>query len=882
MKRVCVVLVFLVWLIQSAAGATYYVDINGDDSNGDGSASKPWRSLRHAVSNVPANQGHVIKLSAGTFIEDGLIEVPLQVSIEGAGKDVTILKANPSFYHYPASPGYATDKYLISLNEYNPSNGNQHLKNFTIDGDGKKLHGGIYVKNRSFVLIDGVKVTGTNFNAIWLWDVKDSRITNTDLINCAWGSTDYVVGALNLGNLDRVEIDNCYIDEDTGYGIKAIGPSGYNNMFDTKIHDCTVTVNPTGIWDNGSAPNISIELWMVDPVGCEIYNCYIDNTISLVNANANPSTGNQTIRVHNNVIDIGSRADGSGYAIELTMHDVEVDHNYFIKGSYAIANWGNPMQNWEIHHNVFYAIQGPWPGEIVRAEWGGLHNVNFYNNTMEFTDNKTVNVIGVYGGTSENVNVKNNLMINRNTSYSYYPNEFIHMENNASLSGLTATNNLFFNLPIGNVPGTYANNLTEDPMITTTGDRPDPYYLPKTGSPLIDAGVNLGFTFDGSAPDIGAFEYGGTTPPTNNPPSVTITSPANNGTFNAGESVTITANASDSDGTVSKVEFFYGSTKLGEDLSSPYSFAWNNLPAGTHSITAIATDDDGATKTSAAISITVDGPNTAPTVSITSPANNASFGAGENVVITANASDSDGSVVKVEFFYGSTKLGEDSTEPYRYEWNNVLSGTHTITAQAIDNEGGIAMVQITIIVSAGNLSPIADAGLNLKVSLPTDTVTLYGAGEDPDGEIIDYRWAQLAGPKSMVTKISEKNVKISDLRAGVYLFELTVTDNDGLKGKDKMTIVVSPRSRTNAYSYPRYFSPNDDGINDFWVWEDEEVLVDSKLTVYNRFGKQVFESQPYQNNWDGKYNGKPLEEGPYYFVLSNSEKTINGALRIIR
>ncbi|WP_040497549.1 T9SS C-terminal target domain-containing protein, partial [Fulvivirga imtechensis] len=322
---------------------------------------------------------------------------------------------------------------------------------------------------------------------------------------------------------------------------------------------------------------------------------------------------------------------------------------------------------------------------------------------------------------------------------------------------------------------------------------------------------------------------------------------------------------------------------LGEDLSSPYSFDWNDLSAGTHSITAKATDDKGAVTTSAAISIIVDGPNTAPTVSITSPANNALFSAGQTVAITANASDSDGHVVKVEFFFGSTKLGEDLTSPYRYEWNNVPSGTHTITAQAIDNEGGMAIVQIRIIVSSRNLNPIADAGKNLRISLPADTVILHGAGDDPDGIIVDYQWAQLAGPRAMITEISEKDVKVSGLIAGIYLFELTVTDNDGLKGKDKMTVVVSPSlKRGVAYNYPKYFTPNDDGINDFWVWEDEEALVDSKLTIYNRFGKQVFEGEPYQNNWDGKYNGKPLEEGPYYFVLSNSEKTVNGAIRIIR
>ncbi|NJM94346.1 MAG: hypothetical protein HC842_06500, partial [Cytophagales bacterium] len=75
-------------------------------------------------------------------------------------------------------------------------------------------------------------------------------------------------------------------------------------------------------------------------------------------------------------------------------------------------------------------------------------------------------------------------------------------------------------------------------------------------------------------------------------------------------------------------------------------------------------------------------PNQAPTVSISSPANNASFSAGANITIQATASDSDGSVTKVEFYNGSTKLGEDSSSPYTYTWSNVSAGSYTLTAKA--------------------------------------------------------------------------------------------------------------------------------------------------------------------------------------------------------
>jgi beta-glucanase (GH16 family) len=91
----------------------------------------------------------------------------------------------------------------------------------------------------------------------------------------------------------------------------------------------------------------------------------------------------------------------------------------------------------------------------------------------------------------------------------------------------------------------------------------------------------------------------------NTPPVVTITSPANNSSYSSGSTISINANAIDADGSVSKVEFYNGSTLLGTDNTSPYSFAWANVIAGTYSLTAKATDNNGASTTSSAVAITV-------------------------------------------------------------------------------------------------------------------------------------------------------------------------------------------------------------------------------------------------------------------------------------
>jgi len=178
--------------------------------------------------------------------------------------------------------------------------------------------------------------------------------------------------------------------------------------------------------------------------------------------------------------------------------------------------------------------------------------------------------------------------------------------------------------------------------------------------------------------------------PVDAPPTVSLTQPASGASFFAPATVNLAASASD-DVSVSKVEFFNGATKLGEDAIAPYTYAWANVAQGTYSVTARATDGTGKSTTSAPVSITVRASNGLPTATITSPANNASFGFWANVTINASASDSDGTVSKVEFFRndGATKLGEDTTAPYSYVWQRAPSGTHSLRAKATDNAGGV-------------------------------------------------------------------------------------------------------------------------------------------------------------------------------------------------
>jgi photosystem II stability/assembly factor-like uncharacterized protein len=282
----------------------------------------------------------------------------------------------------------------------------------------------------------------------------------------------------------------------------------------------------------------------------------------------------------------------------------------------------------------------------------------------------------------------------------------------------------------------------------------------------------------------------------NTPPSVVLTAPLNNASFVAPASIALAANASDADGTISRVEFFNGATLLGTDLTAPYSFSWTGVVAGTYALTARATDNSGAVVTSSVVSITVsNAANIAPVASLTAPLNNATFTAPATVSLSANASDADGTISKVEFFNGATLIGSDLTAPYSFSWINVAAGTYSITARATDNAGGVgvsAVVSISVTTPV-NVPPTVSltAPLNNASFNAPATVSLAANASDADGSISKvefFNGATLIG--SDLT--SPYSFSWSNVVAGTYSITAKATDNGGAVATSVLiTIVVT-------------------------------------------------------------------------------------------
>lgn len=86
-----------------------------------------------------------------------------------------------------------------------------------------------------------------------------------------------------------------------------------------------------------------------------------------------------------------------------------------------------------------------------------------------------------------------------------------------------------------------------------------------------------------------------------------------------------------------------------------------------------------------------------PVATLTAPANGSVWYLGDTINLTATASDSDGSVTKVEFYQDAIKLGEDTTNPYEYAWTGFAAGDYSLTARATDNDGNVGTTATWII-----------------------------------------------------------------------------------------------------------------------------------------------------------------------------------------
>jgi hypothetical protein len=437
--------------------------------------------------------------------------------------------------------------------------------------------------------------------------------------------------------------------------------------------------------------------------GFEIRNCPLGG-ISIW------SSGNQILNnhIHDNGHPASTSTNGRDgvYSDQNTSDNVYarnwIDHNgrsgsNLDHGLYLCGN------NEVVINNVLFANAATG---LQVAGYTTVNNMKVYNNVMAWNGTSGIILWQALNG----VDIKNNIL---------YQNGHYGIGSSAATRGgvvadnKNLTGNGFGDLNFTAGGSTYSysqsGNIIADPgLVNESSTSFDPHLA--SGSPAIRAGLNLSsvFTTDKSgvarpasgAWDLGPYVYSSGVDTT--PPTVSLTGPANGATV-SGSSVTVSANASDNVG-VASVQFKLDGASLGSAVTaSPYKVTWDTTQTanGSHTLSAVASDAAG-NQASTNISVTVNNPTPAPTVALTSPGNGANYPAPSTITLAASVTANGHTVTAVQFYNGSTLLGQSTTAPYSFTWSNVVAGTYTLSSKAVYDAGSIvtsgsAIVTVTVL-----------------------------------------------------------------------------------------------------------------------------------------------------------------------------------------
>ena len=287
-------------------------------------------------------------------------------------------------------------------------------------------------------------------------------------------------------------------------------------------------------------------------------------------------------------------------------------------------------------------------------------------------------------------------------------------------------------------------------------------------------------------------------PPTSNAGNdVTLTLPNN--------STTLQGSGSDPDGSIVSYNWTKiagpGTYTLGNAISATTGLS--NLVEGVYVFSLTVTDNNGATATSL-VTITVNSaPNQAPTanagnnITITLPTN--------STTLNGTGNDPDGTIASYSWakISGSGTYTIANANAATTGLSNLVQGVYVFSLTVTDNRGAIAIAYVTVTVNAAppppNQPPVANAGSDITITLPVNSTNLNGSSSrDNDGTIISYSWVRVSGPTTYtVATPNTANTNLSNLVQGVYVFRLSVIDNNGASASDNVTVTVNAAAAAN-------------------------------------------------------------------------------------
>ena len=255
-------------------------------------------------------------------------------------------------------------------------------------------------------------------------------------------------------------------------------------------------------------------------------------------------------------------------------------------------------------------------------------------------------------------------------------------------------------------------------------------------------------------------------------------------------------------------------------------------------------------------------------------------------VVDIDGPQVDGAVVKDSYCEGdngaiSLQISS-GTLPYSFSWDfsqfetsatveNLETGTYTVTVSDANQCDTTVSFTITNIPSAeitiNETSPqriILGGEVQLTVSVLSSTGN------------VGFEWI----PSGSIDFSDEDTVIVSPEITTVY--QVWVTDSaTGCVSRDTITVIV--RDKDNLF-IPNAITPNGDGVNDVWNIRELAELKNNEVMIFSRWGDVIFTAKPYNNDWDGTFNGQALPAGTYYYILKLDDlgEVRDGNITIIR
>ncbi|HEY6915141.1 MAG TPA: Ig-like domain-containing protein, partial [Paludibacter sp.] len=298
-------------------------------------------------------------------------------------------------------------------------------------------------------------------------------------------------------------------------------------------------------------------------------------------------------------------------------------------------------------------------------------------------------------------------------------------------------------------------------------------------------------------------------------PTVSLTSPANNSTFTEGKPVTLSANASDFDGTISQVDFYQGTTLISSVTTAPYSATWNPA-AGNYAITAKATDNGGGVSTSQAANVTISPLMSCTTTSTTATQGSFAVGykctfetVGTDVTITFEMLDDKAGVIAYlwrETPFGESAMANVSGKIFSTTISGQTSGSTISYACKFAYTGGMSVTKYMTYVVGTNCGSTtndtqAPTGFSATLGAVTaNSVELLLNATDNSGNVV-YNVSYGSNTASTSTASgTQKSLLITALTAGTpYTFSVTASDLAGNQaGNNPIVISATTAANTNT------------------------------------------------------------------------------------